>query len=43
MAIGVAMIILNYMNLLPGSPSQLWLWSGLGLIALGFLAATRWR
>jgi Cell division protein CrgA len=43
MAIGVAMIVLNYMNLVPGGTNQIWLWSGLGLIALGFGAATRWR
>jgi hypothetical protein len=43
MAVGVAMIVLNYMNLVPGGTNQLWLWSGLGLIALGFGAATRWR
>lgn len=43
MAVGVAMIVLNYMDLVPGGTAQIWLWSGLGLIAAGFAAATRWR
>jgi LPXTG-motif cell wall-anchored protein len=25
------------------SANNLWLWSGLGVIAVGFVAATRWR
>jgi hypothetical protein len=41
---GVIMIVLNYVGvLLPGSPRNLYLFSGLGLIALGFVAATRLR
>jgi LPXTG-motif cell wall-anchored protein len=41
---GVAVVVLNYVGLLPGnSPSNGYLWLGLGLIALGFLGATRWR
>lgn len=43
MALGVASIVLNYMDLVPGGTSQFWLWGGLALIALGFAAATRWR
>ena len=43
MALGVASIVLNYMNLVPGGTSQFWLWGGLALIGLGFAAATRWR
>jgi len=43
MAVGVGMIILNYMNLMPGGTQQLWLWLGLGFIAGGFVAATQWR
>jgi hypothetical protein len=46
MFLGVAVIILNYLGLqevLPGSPRNLYLWSGLGLIALGFGAATQLR
>jgi hypothetical protein len=41
--VGVALIILNYMDLIPGGTRSLWLWTGLGFIAVGFGAATRWR
>lgn len=43
MGIGVAMIVLNYMGLLPGDSRPLWLWLGLAFIAAGFGAATQWR
>ncbi len=44
MGAGVALIVLNYMGLVPGGQaSNGYLWLGLGLIALGFLGATRWR
>lgn len=46
MIVGVGVIVLNYMGLMPFSGGQtegLYLWSGLGLIAFGFLAATQWR
>ena len=43
MVVGVALIVLNYMDLLPGGTRQLWLWVGLGFIAGGFAAATQWR
>ncbi len=46
MGLGVAMIVLNYLPgapLLPGDTSNLWLWLGLGFIALGFVGATQWR
>jgi Cell division protein CrgA len=43
MLFGVAMIVGNYMGLLPGDTRQLWLWLGLGFIAAGFVAATQWR
>lgn len=39
--IGVAIIVLNYMNLIP--TQGYWLWVGLGVIAAGFGAATQWR
>ena len=42
---GVIVIVLNYLGvpLLPGSPRNLYLWTGLGAIALGFGLATQWR
>ncbi len=41
---GVIIIILNYLGVgLPGPTGNLYLWVGLGLIALGFAAATQWR
>ena len=43
---GVAVIVLNYLGIeqiLPGAPRNLYLWSGLGAIALGFGLATQWR
>ena len=41
--LGVAVIVLNYMNFIPGGTESHWLWIGLGLIAAGFAAATQWR
>jgi type IV secretory pathway TrbD component len=43
---GVAVIVLNYLGIeqvLPGAPRNLYLWSGLGAIAVGFGLATQWR
>jgi hypothetical protein len=39
--LGVAVIVLNYMDVLP--TSQLWLWVGLALIAGGFGLSTQLR
>jgi hypothetical protein len=41
--VGVLVIVLNYMGAVPGGTQQHWLWIGLGVIAAGFVAATRWR
>ena len=44
--VGIAMIVLNYMGKMPGGNGnalQHWLWIGLGMIAVGFGAATQWR
>ena len=43
MSIGVLIIVLNYVKVLPGSVSKWYLWSGLGLIGLGFLMTTDYR
>ncbi len=46
MILGVAVIVLNYMGLMPfsqGSTQGYYLWVGLGLIAVGFVASTQWR
>lgn len=43
MLVGVVIIVLNYMSLMPGTGGTAanWpLWSGLGLIAAGFVLAT---
>ena len=40
---GILVIVLNYINLLPGAPRNLYLWSGLGAVALGMALATQWR
>jgi Cell division protein CrgA len=41
---GALVIVLNYLNLMPGAqPENIYLFVGLGLIALGFLGATQWR
>jgi hypothetical protein len=52
MLLGVAIIVLNYMKILPFTgtgifsnlDTKTWpLFTGLGMIALGFLLATQWR
>ena len=42
MIVGVLLIVLNYLTLLPGSVSKWYLWSGLGLIGVGFLMTTNY-
>ncbi len=43
--VGVAIIVANYLGVIPGTDGteNLYLWIGLGLIAVGFGAATQWR
>ena len=43
LALGAAVILLNYVNVLPGSVSNWYLLAGLGLITGGFVTATQWR
>ena len=39
MALGVIVIILNYIGAVPGGTASKWLYSGLGLIGVGFVMA----
>jgi hypothetical protein len=41
--IGVLVILLNYLSLLGGSASNVYLFVGLGLIVAGFITSTRWH
>ena len=41
--LGMLMIILNYVDVLPASPSNGWLLGGLGLITVGFITATKFH
>ena len=43
MILGVLMIVLNYLTVLPGSVSKWYLWSGLGLIGIGFIMTTEYH
>jgi hypothetical protein len=46
MAIGVAVIVLNYMGLIPGTggdASSVWLWVGLGILGAGFVGTSFWH
>ncbi len=41
--VGALLIILNYLDILPGGASNAYLLVGLGLITAGFVAATQWH
>lgn len=41
--VGVAVIVLNYLNALPGEANNINLFIGLAFITAGFLLATRYR
>jgi hypothetical protein len=45
MAIGVIVIVANYMGLIPGTDGQaasVWLWVGLGFLGAGFVGTSFW-
>ena len=43
LALGVLLIIVNYLGILPGGTRPVWLFTGLGAIAVAFVLATRWH
>lgn len=43
LAAGVFVIASNYLSWIPGSPSNIWIAIGLGIVLAGILLATRWR
>ena len=43
LGLGVLVIVLNYVNLLPGDASNGYLLIGLGLITVGFITATQYH
>ena len=43
LGLGAAVIILNYLGVLPGATDNLWLVAGLLLVTGGFITATRLR
>jgi hypothetical protein len=45
MALGVIVIVANYMGLIPGTDgtaSSVWLWIGLGILGAGFVGTSFW-
>ena len=43
LGLGMLVIVLNYLNVLPGDADNKYLLLGLGLITAGFITATRYR
>jgi hypothetical protein len=43
MAVGIIVILVNYMNLLPGGTDSKWLLGGLTLIGIGFAMTLNYR
>ena len=43
LGLGVLMIVLNYLNMLPGDANNGYLLGGLALITIGFVAATQYH
>lgn len=40
---GILSIVLNYLGVLPSSPSNVYLLAGLGAIVAGFIVSTKWH
>jgi hypothetical protein len=43
LVLGATLIILNYLDILPGGAHNAYLLVGLGLITAGFVTATQWH
>jgi hypothetical protein len=43
LVVGGLTILLNYLEILPGAASNVYLLIGLGLITAGFVTATQWH
>jgi len=43
MAVGILVILLNYVQVLPGSTSNSYLYAGLGMIGVGFAMTMNYR
>jgi hypothetical protein len=43
LVVGIVIILINYLNLLPGGASNWYLLAGLGLICAGFIIATQYH
>ena len=43
MAVGIIVILVNYMNLIPGGTDSKWLLGGLGMIGVGFAMTLNYR
>ena len=43
LALGVLLIIVNYLGLLPGGTRPVWMFAGLGAMAAAFVLATQWH
>jgi hypothetical protein len=43
MAVGIVVILLNYINLVPGGTDSMWLIGGLAMIGIGFAMTLNYR
>ena len=43
MAVGIVVILLNYVDLMPGGTDSKWLLGGLGMVGVGMAMTLNWR